>query len=132
MPEGDLGMVQAREDSALAAGLAALADLVERDLDLAALQAAACTTRRGPQTVARRLVPPGQRIALARDVAFSFVYPHLVAGWRAAGAGIVAFSPLAGGPPRPSRGVTRPSGGHPELHAGQLAPPARLAAGTRA
>src|SRR5258708_9551303 len=132
MPEGDLGMVQAREDSALAAGLAALADLVERDLDLAALQAAACTTRRGPQTVAGRLVPPGQRIALARDVAFSFVYPHLVAGWRAAGAEIVAFSPLADEPPHPSCDVARLPGGYPGLPARQLAAPPRFADRLRA
>ena len=30
--------------------------------------------------------PPGQRIAVARDAAFTFVYPHLLAGWRRAGA----------------------------------------------
>src|SRR3984893_13780307 len=93
MPERHLGLVQAQEDSALAARLAALADLVERDIDLAALQAAACPTRRRPHTDAPRLVPPGQRIALARDVAFSFIYPHLLAGWRAAGAEIIPFSP---------------------------------------
>ena len=29
--------------------------------------------------------PPGQRIALARDAAFSFIYPHLVQGWRGLG-----------------------------------------------
>ena len=40
--------------------------------------------------------PPGQRIALASDAAFSFVYPHLLAAWRRAGAEIFAFSPLAG------------------------------------
>src|SRR6202163_1307683 len=57
MPERHLGLVQAQEDSALAARLAALADLVERDVDLAALQAAACTTRRQPRTAAARLVP---------------------------------------------------------------------------
>ena len=36
------------------------------------------------------LPPPGQRIALARDRAFSFVYPHLIDGWRRAGAEIAA------------------------------------------
>ena len=30
------------------------------------------------------LPPPGQRIALASDAAFTFVYPHVVAGWRRA------------------------------------------------
>jgi cobyrinic acid a,c-diamide synthase len=130
-PERHLGLVQAQEDSALAARLTALADLVERDVDLAALQAAARTTRRQPRTVAPRLVPPGQRIALARDVAFSFVYPHLVAGWRAAGAEIVAFSPLADEPPDPSCDVAWLPGGYPELHAGKLAAASRFADGIR-
>jgi cobyrinic acid a,c-diamide synthase len=132
MPERHLGLVQAQEDSALAARLAALADLVERDVDLAALQAAARTTRRQPRTVAPRLTPPGQRIALARDVAFSFVYPHLLAGWRAAGAEIVAFSPLADEPPDPSCDVAWLPGGYPELHAGKLAAASRFADGIRA
>ena len=132
MPERHLGLVQAQENSALVARLAALADLVERDVDLAALQAAACTTQRQPHTVAPRPVPPGQRIALARDVAFSFVYPHLVAGWRAAGAEIVAFSPLADEPPDPSCDVAWLPGGYPELHAGKLATASRFADGLRA
>ena len=84
MPERHLGLVQAQEDPALLARLATLADLVERDVDLSALEAAAHPTRRQPPAAAPRMVPPGQRIALARDVAFSFVYPHLLQGWYAA------------------------------------------------
>jgi cobyrinic acid a,c-diamide synthase len=132
MPERHLGLVQAQEDSALAARLAALADLVERDVDLAALVAAASPTRRQPHAVAPKLTPPGQRIALARDVAFSFVYPHLLAGWRAAGAEIVVFSPLADEPPDPSCDVAWLPGGYPELHAGKLAAASRFADGIRA
>jgi cobyrinic acid a,c-diamide synthase len=132
MPERHLGLVQAQEDSALVGRLAALADLVERDIDLAALEAAASPTRRQPQKDVPRLVPPGQRIALARDEAFSFVYPHLVAGWRAAGAEIIPFSPLADEPPDPSCDVTWLPGGYPELHAGKLALAARFAGGIRA
>ena len=60
MPERHLGLVQAQEDSTLVARLAALADLVERDIDLGALQAAACQTRRQPHTDAPRLVPPAR------------------------------------------------------------------------
>lgn len=131
MPERHLGLVQAQEDSGLVARLAALADLVERDVDIAAIQAAACTTRRQPHTVAPRLVPPGQRIALAQDAAFSFVYPHLVAGWRAAGAEIIPFSPLDDEPPDPSCDVAWLPGGYPELHAGKLAAASRFAGGIR-
>jgi cobyrinic acid a,c-diamide synthase len=128
MPERHLGLVQAQEDGALAARLDALADLVARDLDLAALQAAARSTPR-PPTAAPHLVPPGQRIALARDVAFSFVYPHLLAGWHASGAEIVPFSPLADESPDPSCDVAWLPGGYPELHVGKLAAASHFIAG---
>ena len=78
-----------------------------------------------------RITPPGQRIALARDVAFSFVYPHLLEGWRAAGAEIVPFSPLADEAPDPSCDVVWLPGGYPELHAGRLASASRFANGVR-
>ena len=77
------------------------------------------------------LRPPGQRIALARDVAFSFIYPHLVHGWRAAGAEIVPFSPLADEPPPDDCDLAWLPGGYPELHAGRLAAVARFREGLR-
>ncbi len=131
MPERHLGLVQAQEDPALVARLAILADLAERDIDLAAIEAAARPTRRQPHAAPSHITPPGQRIALARDVAFSFVYPHLLAGWRAAGAEIVAFSPLSDEPPDPSCDVAWLPGGYPELHAGKLAAASRFADGLR-
>jgi cobyrinic acid a,c-diamide synthase len=131
MPERHLGLVQAQEDSALVARLAALADLVECDVDLAALEAAARPTQRQPDTTAPRITPPGQRIALARDVAFSFVYPHLLQGWRAAGAEIAPFSPLSDETPDPSCDVAWLPGGYPELHAGKLAAASHFAKGMR-
>ena len=131
MPERHLGLVQAQEDSALAARLTALADLVERDVDLAALEIAARPTLRQADATSPRVTPPGQRIALARDVAFSFVYPHLLEGWRAAGAEIVPFSPLADEAPNPSCDVAWLPGGYPELHAGKLAAASRFSTGMR-
>ena len=76
--------------------------------------------------------PPGARIALARDAAFSFVYPHLIQGWRAAGATILPFSPLADEAPDPSADCCWLPGGYPELHAGKLAANSQFLAGTRA
>jgi cobyrinic acid a,c-diamide synthase len=75
------------------------------------------------------LRPPGQRIALASDQAFSFMYPHIVDGWRRAGAEIVAFSPLADEPPPASCDSCWLPGGYPELHAGTLAAAQRFRAG---
>ena len=78
---------------------------------------------------ASALPPPGQRIALAQDAAFSFVYPHVLRGWRDAGAKISAFSPLADAPPPPDCDVCWLPGGYPELHAAALAAAGRFRAG---
>jgi cobyrinic acid a,c-diamide synthase len=119
MPERHLGLVQAEEQPALQALIAEAATLMREGVDLDALVAAAATVAR-PAPPAR-ITPPGQRIALARDAAFSFVYPHLLHGWQAAGAEILPFSPLADQGPDPSADVCWLPGGYPELHAGALA-----------
>jgi cobyrinic acid a,c-diamide synthase len=119
MPERHLGLVQAEEQPALQALIAEAAGLMREGVDLDALLAAAGTTARGAMVA--RITPPGQRIALARDVAFSFVYPHLLQGWRAAGAEVLPFSPLADEGPHPGADVCWLPGGYPELHAGALA-----------
>jgi cobyrinic acid a,c-diamide synthase len=129
MPERHLGLVQAEEHPALEALMQAAAALMARHLDLDAIQAAAGPGPDAPGPL--RLDPPGQRIALARDAAFSFIYPHLLAGWRAAGAEILTFSPLADEPP-PVADVCWLPGGYPELHGAQLAAATRFRAGLRA
>jgi cobyrinic acid a,c-diamide synthase len=75
------------------------------------------------------LPPPGQRIALASDAAFSFVYPHVLRAWRDAGAEIVTFSPLADEAPPESCDCCWLPGGYPELHAGALAAAQRFRRG---
>src|SRR6202022_451310 len=72
-----------------------------------------------PRALALR--PPGQRIAIAKDEAFSFIYPHILAGWRSSGAEIYEFSPLANDAPPIDCDVCWLPGGYPELHAGHLA-----------
>ncbi len=78
-----------------------------------------------------RLAPPGQRIAIADDAAFSFVYPHVARHWRAEGAELVPFSPLADEGPDPSCDACWLPGGYPELHAGRLAGAGRFREGLR-
>lgn len=122
VPERHLGLVQAEEIGGLTALIDAMADHVAAHVDLDALLAATpplIMTAGAERAIA--LPPPGQRIALARDAAFSFVYPHLLDGWRRAGAEIVPFSPLAGAGPDESCDVCWLPGGYPELHAGTLA-----------
>lgn len=126
-----LGLVQAREDGALDERIETIAAIVARDCDLTAIRAAARPTAPALATPPR-LRPPGQRIALAADDAFAFFYPHLAAWWRAAGAEIVPFSPLADEAPPADCDACWMPGGYPELHAGRLASNARLMAGLRA
>lgn len=121
LPERHLGLVQAEETHALDAILDGLADLVEAHMDLNGLLRAASARRGEEGPDVRRTRPPGQRIALARDAAFSFVYPHVLEGWRSAGAEILPFSPLADEGPDPSADVVWLPGGYPELHAGRIA-----------
>ena len=118
LPERHLGLVQAEETTA--ALLAEVGAFVAAHLDLDALLAAAAS---GPPVAGAGKIapPPGQRIALARDAAFSFVYPHLLADWRAAGAEILPFSPLGDQPPPEAADCCWLPGGYPELHAGVLA-----------
>ncbi|HYP58652.1 MAG TPA: cobyrinic acid a,c-diamide synthase, partial [Beijerinckia sp.] len=67
--------------------------------------------------------------AIARDEAFSFLYPHILSGWRKRGAEITFFSPLANeGPPQDCNICWLP-GGYPELHAGRLAAATRFLSG---
>ena len=131
MPERHLGLVQAEEQPALQALIAEAAGLMRAGVDLDALVAAAATAAATPAPAAK-VTPPGQRIALARDAAFSFVYPHLLDGWRAAGAEVLPFSPLADQAPDPSADVCWLPGGYPELHGGRLAGAERFRAGLRA
>ena len=130
LPERHLGLVQAEEHPRLAALLDEAARFVADHIDLAALRAAALPGLAA--TPPRPVPPPAERIALARDAAFSFVYPHLLAGWRAAGATILPFSPLADEGPDDSAGACWLPGGYPELHAGRLAGAHRFRARLRA
>lgn len=127
--ERHLGLVQAAEHPDLEAAVAQYAAFLREHVDLPAITAAAgAGAAAAPGTLPR---PPGQRIALARDAAFSFVYPHLLDAWRAQGAEILPFSPLEDEPP-PEADVCWLPGGYPELHAGRIAGAERFLGGLRA
>ena len=121
LPERHLGLVQAGEHGDLETRLDALAEMAERHLDLDAILALAAPPQVSADGGGTALPPPGARVALAQDAAFTFVYPHLVQGWRAQGAEIVPFSPLADEGPGETCDACWLPGGYPELHAGALA-----------
>ncbi|MCR9275072.1 MULTISPECIES: cobyrinate a,c-diamide synthase [Mameliella] len=143
LPERHLGLIQAVEHPDLEAAIAGYADFLRDHVDLATIRAVADGRSDAPATGLRPAAarppaasdlprPPAQRIALARDAAFSFTYPHLLEGWRAAGAEILPFSPLADEAPDVSADMVWLPGGYPELHAGRLAAADRFRAGLRA
>lgn len=120
LPSRHLGLLQASETVALDQRIDAMADAVAEHLDIAAIRAAARPT--APAALRPSAIrPPGRRIAVARDAAFAFLYPHILDGWRRAGAEICFFSPLADEAPRTDRDACWLPGGYPELHAARLA-----------
>jgi cobyrinic acid a,c-diamide synthase len=131
LPERHLGLVQAGEHADLAGWLDRLADTAEQHINLDGVVASGAPLPSpaggGEESIA--LPPPGNRIALAADAAFTFMYPHVLDGWRLAGAQVVRFSPLADEAPPEDCDCCWLPGGYPELHAGALAAAAGFRAG---
>ncbi len=133
LPSRHLGLVTPDALPALERTLERAAALVTRQLDLERVLRLARPPSLALLAPAARPWPPlGQRIAVARDAAFSFLYPAVLEGWRAAGAELAFFSPLADeAPPARADAVFLP-GGYPELFAAQLAAAARFRDGLAA
>jgi cobyrinic acid a,c-diamide synthase len=121
LPKRHLGLVQAEEQHDIDQLIGEAARFIVTHVDLDAVLHAAGDWAAKPTSATADFTPPGQRIALARDAAFSFIYPHLLEAWRATGAEILAFSPLADEGPDAGADVCWLPGGYPELHAGRLA-----------
>lgn len=122
LPERHLGLVQAGEHTDLERFITAAAEAVAAHVDLDALSGLAMPYQGGGTGETHPPLPPlGQTIAVARDAAFAFVYPAVLAAWQQAGAQIRPFSPLAGDTPDPTADAIYLPGGYPELHAGRLA-----------
>lgn len=134
LPERHLGLVQAREHPELDAFLDRAADIIADDVDLDALIGLVDQKDDQSEKSAKQvpmIAPLGQHIAVARDAAFAFSYPHILGGWRAAGAEISFFSPLANETPNPDCDAIYLPGGYPELHGETLANAAAFKAGMR-
>ena len=135
LPHRHLGLVQAREHPALALWFEAAAALAAAQIDLdhlLALAAPAGAAALGAPAVPAAVPVPGERIAVARDDAFAFAYDWLLDGWRATGADIQLFAPLADEAPAGDRDAVYLPGGYPELHAGKLAAASNFQGGLRA
>jgi len=115
IPERHLGLVLPDEMAGFADFLDKAAQGIEDFIDLDALESLATPLQFAPEAHAT-LPPLGQHIAIARDDAFAFLYPHLLDAWRAAGAEMSFFSPLANQGPSPGADAVYLPGGYPELH----------------
>ncbi len=131
LPERHLGLVQAVEHPDLDRAIADYAAFLREHADLAAIRHAVAHGSASPLATEGLPRPPAQRIAMARDAAFSFVYPHLLEGWRRAGAAISHFSPLADEAPAADVDLVWLPGGYPELHAGPIAAASTFLSGLR-
>jgi cobyrinic acid a,c-diamide synthase len=127
LPERHLGLVQAEEHDGLDAFIerAAKAVSVECDFEML-LRIAQQGVKRPAAANIERLPPLGQRIAVARDIAFAFSYEHMLLGWKRRGAEISFFSPLTDEAPAIDADAIYLPGGYPELHAGRIAAAGRF------
>ena len=121
LPERHLGLVQADEHKEIEQFIDNVASNIEQNIDVERIVEIA---QRGlsPRSVpsVSCLPPLGQKIAVARDVAFAFCYEHILDGWREMGAEISFFSPLGDEAPPDDADAIYLCGGYPELHAEKL------------
>lgn len=126
-----LGLVPAAEIADIDALLDRAAARINESYDIDRFIALARPSRCKAAPGRLGLPPLGQRIAVARDDAFFFIYEAMLTGWRRQGAEISFFSPLADeAPAADADGVYLP-GGYPELHAAKLSAATHFFGGLR-
>lgn len=122
LPSRHLGLVQASEHLAIEEFIANAASIITDSVDLDQVVRLSKLAGNKEQAAAvPRIAPLGQHIAVAKDDAFRFVYPHLLGGWRRKGVEISFFSPLADEAPSEHADAVYLCGGYPELFAAKLA-----------
>ncbi len=118
LPSRHLGLVQAQEHEDLDVFLEKAADVIDSNMDFSALAAMTGAVELGSCFQISASVPAlGQRIAVARDAAFSFTYSHVLDGWYNTGISLEFFSPLEDQGPSTEADAIYLPGGYPELHA---------------
>lgn len=131
LPDRHLGLVQAAEHERLEEFVNQASQRLEATIDLQRLADLARPLRVTDAGRGQATPPLGQRIAIARDTAFSFLYPALLASWRQQGAALSFFSPLADEAPSDAADAVYLPGGYPELHGGRLAAAGQFKDGLR-
>ncbi len=130
LPSRHLGLVPAAEHPQLEEMMERAADAIETGIDIPDLLAAAAPVRAAALPASPPSIPPlGQRISIARDEAFAFIYQHLLQAWRRDGAEISFFSPLGDESPADDCDAVFLPGGYPELHGDAIANAGRFRRG---
>lgn len=127
IPSRHLGLTLPQDFDAATAVAKTSVERIEKNIDLDALQAIAAPIQQA--TMPRRLAPLGQRITIARDPAFAFIYPHILSDWREKGAELSFFSPLQNEGPSHSADAVFLPGGYPELHTEKISNASEFALG---
>jgi len=130
LPDRHLGLLQAAEIDDLDARLDRAADAIAATA-LAELPPAVEFEEASEKTPQPRLLE-GMHVAIARDAAFSFIYPANMQLLDTLGARVTYFSPLHDEPAPADADALYLPGGYPELHASTLAANTRTAASIRA
>lgn len=119
-----LGLIQAQEISELRDKIETAGQIIFTYVDRTALLRSTVSVDAERSEIPERslpgLPPLGRHIALARDAAFGFLYPHFLKKWQAEGVQLSFFSPLRNEAPNPSCDAVFLPGGYPELHAARL------------
>ncbi|MFT6656892.1 cobyrinate a,c-diamide synthase [Maritalea sp.] len=118
IPSRHLGLTLPKDFGAAKDVAKASVGRIEQHINLDLLQEIATPIQAANEPT--QLAPLGQRIAIARDQAFAFIYPHILSDWQAQGAELSFFSPLADEAPNSEADAIFLPGGYPELHAENL------------
>ena len=127
IPSRHLGLTLPQDFAAATAVAKTSVERIEKNIDLDALQAIAAPIQQA--TMPNQLAPLGQRVAIARDPAFAFIYPHILSDWREKGAELSFFSPLQNEGPSHSADAVFLPGGYPELHTEKISNASEFALG---
>ncbi len=120
LPSRHLGLVHADEMHGFESFIDKAARYICQNLDMRLLASKANFFTNLEKNTAFSLPPLGQKIAIAKDAAFNFIYPHISEQWHKAGAEISFFSPLNNQIPALDVDAVFFAGGYPELFAGEL------------
>ena len=118
IPSRHLGLTLPKDFAAAKNVAKASVKRIEQHINLDLLQDIAAPVRSA--SASKMLAPLGQHIAIARDQAFAFIYPHFLWDWQAQGAELSFFSPLLDEAPNSDADAIFLPGGYPELHAEKL------------